>query len=90
MNWIFQDILGRSVYVYLDDILIFSKTKEEHINAIKQVCQRLKEHKLYGNKSKTMILPQELMILGHTMTSDGIIPEPEKVLDVSNWETPKN
>ena len=90
MNWIFQDMLGRSVYVYLDDILIFSKTKEEHIDAIKQVCQRLKEHKLYGNKSKTMILPKELMILGHTMISDGIIAEPEKVLDVSNWKTPKN
>ncbi len=64
MNWIFHDMLGRNVYIYLDDILIFDKTREEHIESIRQVCLRLRQHKLYGNRSKTMILPPELMILG--------------------------
>ena len=88
MNFIFADILGRSVYVYLDDILIFNKTKEDHIATIKEVCTRLRNEKLYVNRGKTMILPEELHILGHIITSDGLSAAPNKVLKVSSWQTP--
>ena len=69
MNHIFSDMLGRSVYVYLDDILIFNDTKEEHIATIKEVYTRLRNEKLYINRGKTMILPEVLDILGHTIIS---------------------
>ena len=84
MNFIFADILGRSVYVYLNEILIFNKTKEDHIATIKEVCTRLRNEKLYVNRDKTMILPEELYILGHIITSDGLSAAPDKVLKVSS------
>ena len=82
MNHIFSDMLGRSVYVYLDDILIFNDTEEDHIATIKEVCTRLRKEKLYVNSGKTMILPEVLDTLGHTITSQGLSAEPAKVLDV--------
>ena len=88
MNWIFAEQIGRDVYVYLDDILIFSKTKEEHIASLKELCDKLRQHKLFGNRSKTMILPDTLSILGHTITSKGLSAEPQKILKVGNWSTP--
>ena len=88
MNFIFADMQGRSVYVYLDDILIFNKTKEDYIATIKEVCTRLRNEKLYVNRGKTMILPEELHILGHIITSDSLSAAPDKVLEVSSWQTP--
>ena len=88
MNWIFAEQIGRDIYVYLDDILIFSKTKEEHIASLKTVCNKLRQHKLFGNPSKTMILPDALSILGHTITSQGLSAEPQKILKVDNWSIP--
>ena len=88
MNWIFAEQIGRDVYVYLDDILIFSKTKEEHIALLKTVCNKLQQHKIFGNRSKTMILPDALSILGHTIISQGLSAEPQKILKVDNWSTP--
>ena len=89
MHSVFADMIGKSIYVYLDDILIFSKIKEEHIKALKEVCQKLRQNKLYGNKSKTMILLEVLKILGHTITSDGLSAGPDKILQVNNWPTSK-
>ena len=88
MNRIFAEQIGRDVYVYLDDILIFSKTKEEDIASLKTVCNKLRQHQLFGNRSKTMILPDALSILGHTITSQGLFAEPQKILKVDNWSTP--
>ena len=88
MNWIFAEEIGRDVYIYLDDILIFSKTNKEHIASLKTVCNKLRQHKLFGNRSKTMILPNALSILGHTITSQGVSAESEKILKVDNWFTP--
>ena len=84
MNHIFSDMLGRSIYIYLDDILIFNDTKEDHIATIKEVCTRLRNEKLYVNRGKTMILPEVLDILGHTITLQGLSAEPGKVLDVKS------
>ena len=89
MQWVFQGMIGKNVYVYLDDILIFTKTKEEHIATLKEICTRLRKHKLYGNRSKTMILPDELVCLGHSISNEGIIAAPEKILNIQNWPTPE-
>ena len=88
MNWIFAEQIGRDVNVYLDDTLIFSKTNEEHIASLKTVCNKLRQHKLFANRSKTMILPDALSILGHTITSQGLSAEPQKILKVDHWSTP--
>ena len=69
-------------------LVIFSKTKEEDIASLKTVCNKLRQHKVFGNRSKTMMLPDALSILGHTITSQGLFAEPQKILKVNNWSTP--
>ena len=83
MNYIFHDIIGKNIYVYLDDILIFDKTLEEHRKTINKVCKRLQQQELYVNKSKTMILPKKLALLGHIISEQGLSAEPQKILDIS-------
>ena len=88
INSIFTDMIERNVYVYLDDILIFDHTMEQHIASIKEVCKQLHENNLFRNKSKTMILPDAISILGHTITLQGLSAEPDKILQVNNWKRP--
>src|SRR5258705_565825 len=84
MHSIFQDMLGIKVFIYLDDILIFSKTLEDHIETIREICRRLRKHKLYANRSKSAFLPDRISVLGHVLTTNGIIAAPEKLLKVQN------
>src|SRR5258705_1271714 len=89
MHSIFQDMLGIKVFIYLDDILIFSKTLEDHIETIREICRRLRKHKLYANRSKSAFLPDRISVLGHVLTTNGIIAAPEKLLKVQNWAIPQ-
>ena len=75
MHSIFQDMLGIKVFIYLDDI---SKTIEDHIETIREICRRLRKHKLYANRSKSAFLPERISVLGHVLTTNGIIAAPEK------------
>ena len=61
MNEILKKKLGKFVIVYLDDILIFSKTQEEHLEHIRQVLQRLKEEKLLINLKKCSFMQEEIV-----------------------------
>ena len=86
---IFQDMLGLTLFIYLDDILIFSMTLEEYQKIIREVCHRLRKAKLYANRTKTLFLPDSIKVLGHVLTKEGVVAAPEKLLKVKNWETPK-
>ena len=86
---IFQDMLGINVFIYLDDILIFSKTIEDHIETIREIWCKLQNHKLYVNQSKSAFLPEHISVLGHVLTTNGIIAAPEKLLKVQNWAIPQ-
>src|SRR5258706_6278846 len=85
MHSIFKDMCGIKVFIYLDDILIFSKTLEDHIETICEICRRLRKNKLYANRSKSAFLPDRISVLGHVLTTNGIIAAPEKLLKVQNW-----
>ena len=73
---------------YLDDIIIFSETPEEHLRHIKIVLQRLQDANLKMKKSKCSFFKKELHYLGHLLTRDGIKPQPEKVETLSNLKPP--
>jgi hypothetical protein len=90
MNKVFQNQIGKHVLIYLDDILIFSSTPEEHIKHIQQVFQTLRDNNLSLKTSKCHFFQQELKFLGHIVSKDGIKPDPEKVQAVNNWTEPKN
>jgi hypothetical protein len=77
------------VVVYIDDILIFSRTPEEHLEHIKAVLQRLADHNLYVKLSKCDFFKPEVSFVGYIVSADGIRPDPRKVEVVQNWPKPK-
>ena len=88
INHIMQDFLGIFVHIYINDICIYSNTREDHINHIRQVCQRLKEHKLYASPKKSQFFAERLMILGHYIDAQGIHADPKKIQKIQEWTTP--
>ena len=79
MNEVLKKFLCKFLIVYLDDILIFNKTKEERLEHIRQVLQRLKEEKLFINLKKWSFMQEEIVYLGFFISSDGFRMDLEKV-----------
>jgi len=90
MNRIFHAYLDRFVVVFIDDILIYSKSEEEHAEHLKIVLQVLKEKKLYAKLSKCEFWLNEVSFLGHIISGSGIVVDPSKFDAVSQWDTPKS
>lgn len=88
MNEVLKPFLGKFVVVYLDDIMIFSRTKEEHLEHVRKVLHRLKEEKLLINL-KCTFLKEELMYLGFVVSNEGLRMDSEKVKAILDWPTPK-
>jgi len=88
MNKVFMEYLDKFVVVFIDDILVFSKTKEEHDEHLRLVLQKLREHKLYAKRSKCEFWLEEVSFLGHVVSNGGVVVDPSKVRDVLNWKPP--
>eukprot|EP00253_Pinus_taeda_P010917 PITA_10917 len=90
MNSIFHRYLDRFVLVFIDDILIYSRTMEEHHEHLRIVLQTLQEHQLYAKFSKCDFFKEEIQYLGHVITKDGIAVDPEKIKAIMEWPVPKD
>ena len=90
MNDIFKDYLDVFVIVYIDDILIFSKTWEEHLKHIKVVLDILRKEKLFGKISKCAFGVTQVEYLGHIISQNGISVDPQKISAVQDWPLPRN
>jgi hypothetical protein len=90
MNRIFHSFLDRFVVVFIDDILVYSKSEEEHEEHLRMVLQTLKEKKLYAKLSKCEFWLKEVSFLGHVISSGGITVDPAKVDAVLQWGTPES
>lgn len=90
MNHIFASHIGVFIYVYLDDIIIFSDTVEEHMKHVRIVFDILRKEKLYLGPHKMQIFASELKILGHVINGRGISMDPHKVDKVVSWKSPMN
>jgi len=85
----FRAQLNKSVMVFLDDILIYSDTLEEHEKHVQEVLEKLQEKKLYAKLSKCAFFRQEVEFLGHYVGRRGIRMVDEKVSAVEEWPTPE-
>jgi hypothetical protein len=90
MQDVFHEHLDEFVIVFLDDILVYSKSVEEHAKHLKLVLQKLRDNKLYGKLSKCEFAKEEITFLGHVVNKDGIKMEPAKVKAVMDWPVLKN
>jgi hypothetical protein len=90
MNKVFMEYLDKFVVVFIDDILVFSKTEEEHAEYLRLVLQKLREHQLYAKRSKCEFWLKEVSFLGHVVSNGGISVDPSKVKDVLNWKPSTN
>jgi hypothetical protein len=84
MNNVFMDYLDKFVVVFIDDILTYSQSEEEHADHLRMVLQRLREHQLYAKLSKCEFWIDKVLFLGHIINKDGLAMDPKKVLDILN------
>jgi hypothetical protein len=90
MNGIFKTKLDKFVIVFLDDILIYSKSEEDHEHHLRLVLKLLNEHHLYSKLSKCYFYQNNIHYLGHIISEQGIAIDPEKIKAIRGWPTPKN
>jgi hypothetical protein len=90
MTCCFGDLNFTHLLIYLDDLIIFSKTFEEHLERLQLVFDRLQEHGLKLKPSKCHLVRKEVQYLGHLVSTEGIKTDPEKISRVKDWERPTN
>jgi hypothetical protein len=90
MNSVFHPYLQKFIVFYLDNVLIYFRTEEEHKAHVRLDLDVLKREKFYVCKAKSTFAAEEIKFLEHTVNFEGICPDPKKVEVVQNWPVPKN
>ena len=90
MNSLFKDELDAFVLVYLDDILVFSQTLEDHIRHIRTALQKMRDAKFFARLHKCSFCQEKVEYLGFDVSRDGVQPSPEKVRTVIEWAQPQS
>ena len=90
MNEVFKPILDDCVIVYLDDILVFSETWDEHVRHVKQVLDTLQREKLYVKMSKCEFGKTTLVYLGHIVGGGQLKIDPSKIEVIVKWHEPES
>ncbi|QRW01159.1 Retrotransposable element Tf2 protein [Ceratobasidium sp. AG-Ba] len=89
MNDIFRHLLGVTVVVYMDDILIFSEKEEDHAEHVKEVLKILRDNNLYAKLAKCEFFVKKVIFLGLVITPEGISMEEEKIKAIMEWGAPR-
>ncbi|KAK5842737.1 hypothetical protein PVK06_005125 [Gossypium arboreum] len=90
MNRVFQPFLDQFVVVFIDDILVYSKTEAKHDEHLCIVLQVLREKELYAKFSKCEFWLREVTFLGHVVSAEGIKVDPRKIEEVLEWKPPRS
>jgi hypothetical protein len=79
---VFMEYMDKFVMVFIDDILVYSRSEEEHLRL---VLQKLQDHRLYAKLSKCEFWLKQVSILGHIILKGGVSMDPSKIQDVLSW-----
>ena len=88
MNRVFRPFLDQFVIVFIDDILVYSRSEEEHALYLRLVLQTLREHQLYAKFLKCEFWLDQVAFLGHVVSKDDIQVDPQKIEAVIDWPRP--
>ncbi|KAL4017102.1 hypothetical protein IC575_024776 [Cucumis melo] len=88
MNRVFKDFLDSFVIIFIDDILIYSKTEAKHEEHLRQVLETLRANRLYAKFSKCEFWLKKVSFLGHVVSSEGVSVDPVMIKEVTNWPRP--
>jgi len=90
MSDLFADYLGQFMWVYIDNILIYSDTEQDHLKQIAMVCDKLKQAQFYSSRKKSEFFAASMDVLGHIIDDQGLRASPAKIARIEAWTTPKN
>ena len=90
MDSVLRPYLGKFVVVFLDDILIYNRSPQEHIEHLKKVFDLLRKSKLYAKESKCDFFKTEIHYLGHMISAEGLKMDPAKIEVILQWPHPRN
>ena len=90
MNDVLRPLINKCVVVFFDDILVYSRTKEEHIRHLQDVFNLLRVNKLYVKKSKCEFMTDSVEFLGHVVSKNGVSTDPKKTEAINSWPVPTN
>jgi hypothetical protein len=90
MNRVFKPYLDKYVVVFIDDILVYSKSLTDHEQHLRNVLQVLRENQLYAKLSKCDFWLDRVIFLGHVVSAEGIFVDPKKIKAILKWERPTN
>jgi hypothetical protein len=88
MNKVFMEYLDKFVMVFIVDILVYSRSEEEHEEHLRLALQKLRDNRLYAKLSKCEFWMKQVAFLGHIISKGGISVDPSKVQDVLSWSAP--
>ncbi|XP_048628720.1 uncharacterized protein LOC125599496, partial [Brassica napus] len=88
MNEVFRDYLDEFVIIFIDDILIYSRSAEEHERHLRLVLERLRDQKLFAKLSKCRFWKREVGFLGHRVSEEGVAVDPENIAAIKEWPHP--
>ena len=90
MNELLKEFIGKFAIVYLDDILIYNKTKVEHLRHLNYLLMKSHQDNLLVNLKKCSFMKEELVYLGFFVSAEGLKMDPEKIKTIVEWPSPKS